>query len=95
MPFMVGSTGSVLPAPKRFEDIVLVVNENEVDAAGAKAIVDDTTVKAKIDPDKIFIFAFGFCFQCNRNVDSTSDYEMRLTMTIGTRLEEALFVRLS
>jgi len=57
MPFMVGSTGSVLPAPKRLVND-LVANENDDGAVGAKAL-DDATNKAKIDADRIFIVAFG------------------------------------
>jgi hypothetical protein len=69
MPFMVGSTGSVLPAPKRVVDN-LVVNENDDGAAGANALVDDATVKAKIDADRIFIVAFGCRYSVfNANID--------------------------
>ena len=57
MPFIVGSTGSVLPAPN-----TLVVDEYEDGIAGAKAVIDDTTVKAKIEDDRIFIVTFGFLF---------------------------------
>lgn len=56
---MVGSTGSVFPAPKsRKDDVLAVAKENELEeggTTGAKALVDDATVKAKRDVDRILI----------------------------------------
>ncbi len=64
----------MLPAPKRVEDVVLVVNENEDAAAGAKASVNDTAVKAKIDPDRIFIVAFVFLFSNMQRYEGCRGY---------------------
>lgn len=82
MPFMVGSTGSVLPAPKRLVND-LVANENDDGAVGAKAL-DDATNKAKIDADRIFIVAFGCRYSVSR-IFNAMDFDEMLWVAFNFR----------